>query len=105
MIDLAIHHILLQAILWNTVAQHTAWLGLHLENFAVVALQRQVIGAGKSRRTSANNSHLFTGRWVLDKGNRWVEQAGFGGMAVHSANSYLFLNQRAATGLLARRGT
>ena len=37
MIDFAVHHIFLQAIFGNTVAQHATRLGLHVKDFTVMA--------------------------------------------------------------------
>ena len=39
MLKLTVHHVLLQAIFWNTVAQHSTSLGLHLEDLARMPAQ------------------------------------------------------------------
>ena len=101
MIQLTIHHVLFQAVFRNTVAQHTAGLGLHVEDFAVVTLESQIVGTGETGRASTYDGNFLAGRGVLHERDRRIEQTGLGGMTVHTADSDLFLNQCAAAGFLA----
>src|SRR5690349_8021043 len=51
MINLAIHHILLQAILRDTIAQHATRLRLLLKDLTIMTTQRQIVGTGQSSRS------------------------------------------------------
>src|SRR5690349_5306068 len=60
--ELLIHHVLLQAVLRDAIAQHAAGLGHHVEDLAIVALQRQVIGGGQAAGAGADDGDLLAGR-------------------------------------------
>src|SRR5579875_136592 len=102
-IQLAIHHILLETIFRDTIAQHATRLRLHIEDLAIVALERQIIRAGQARGTGADNRHLLARRRIFHERHRGIEQAGFRRVTMHAANSDLLFDQRAAARLLARR--
>src|SRR5438270_5005877 len=87
------------------MTQHTTRLGLHIKNFAVVALQRQVICASKTGGSCTDNSHLLTSWRVFNKWHWWIKQASLSGMAVHTANSDFFFDQSPTASLLTWSGT
>ena len=66
---------MLIAPLRNTVTQHTTRLGLHIENLAVVALQREVIRAGETGGSCTDDGHPLTSRRVFNERHWWIEQA------------------------------
>src|SRR5579872_442200 len=100
-LNFTIHHVLLQTVLRNTVAQHTTWLRLHIKDLAVMAFERKIVGTGEAAWASAHNRNLLTGRRVLHKGYGCIEQTGLGGMTMHATDSNFFLDQCAAARFLA----
>src|SRR5258706_15145697 len=105
MVDFAVHHVFLQAVFRDTIAKLPTRLWLLLEYLAVMAFERKIVGAGESRRSCTHNGDLLT-RWgILNKGVGRVEQAGFGSITMHAANSDFFFDQSTPAGLLTRGRT
>src|SRR5436309_8056521 len=100
MIEFTVHHVLLQTVFRNTVAQHPTWLWLHIKYFAVVALESQIIGAGETGRACTNDGNLLARLRILDEWDRRIKQTYFGGMTMHTADGDFFLNQGTTAGLL-----
>ena len=57
-LDLAIQHVLGQAVIGNAVAQHAAQVRLRLKQSDAVSLQGQVGRHGQARRAAPNDGHL-----------------------------------------------
>ena len=58
-VDLGVHHVLFQLVGRNAVHQHAAGPGVLLEHGGLVALFRQVEGAGKARGARADDGDFF----------------------------------------------
>src|SRR5258708_29492938 len=102
MLEFAVHQVFRQAVFGDTVAQHPTGLWVHLEYFAVVALERKIVRAGETGRASPDKGYLLACRWVLNERYRRIEQARLGRMTLHAADSDIFFDQRTTARLLAR---
>ena len=60
-LNLAAHHFLGQTIFWYAEHQHTARLGLHLENLHAVTFAREVAGNGQSGGSAAYDGYGASG--------------------------------------------
>src|SRR5260221_11294613 len=102
MLEFAVHQVFRQAVFGDTVAQHPTGLWVHLEYFAVVALERKIVRAGETGRASPDKGYLLACWRGLQEGDRGVKQASLGGRPINTAVGHFFFNQRTTARLLAR---
>src|SRR5258708_30326082 len=98
MLEFAVHQVFRQAVFGDTVAQHPTGLWVHLEYFAVVALERKIVRAGETGRASPDKGYLLAWRWVLNERYRRIQQARLGRMAVAAAGSDILVEQLSTAG-------
>src|SRR5258708_16071120 len=101
MLEFAVHQVFRQAVFGDTVAQHPTGLWVHLEYFAVVALERKIVRAGETGRASPDKGHLLACRWVLNEGHRGLKQAHLGPIPMPADDHDFFFTPRPPPRLLA----